>query len=127
MLSSSLTLFNHVGNHRQRYERVYAFGHLKEEADNVEFLKIHTFPFDRKKRPLEITGQHMVYLHNKRNPVRADKVKVGDILRGDHFTGLTVTKITKVARREQYAPLTPRNNPGGWHCSVFLYLTSAGR
>ena len=90
-----------------RYERVYAFGHYKEKAKPIEFLQIHTFPFERRKRPLEITGQHMIYLHNKQNPVRADTLKVGDILRGDHYTGLAVTKITKVKRREQYAPLTP--------------------
>lgn len=90
-----------------RYERVYAFGHYKEKAKPIEFLRIHTFPFDRRKRPLEITGQHMVYLHNKQNPVRADSLKVGDILRGDHYTGLTVTMLSKVERREQYAPLTP--------------------
>lgn len=49
----------------------------------------------------------MVYLHGKQNPVRADSLNVGDVLRGDHYTGLTVTKISKVKRREQYAPLTP--------------------
>jgi Hint module len=86
---------------------VYAFGHYKEKAKPIEFLQIHTFPFDRRKRPLEITGQHMVYLHNKQNPVRADSLRVGDILRGDHYTGLTVTKLSKIERREQYAPLTP--------------------
>ena len=86
---------------------MYAFGHYKQKAEPIEFLVIQTFPYDRKKRPLEITGQHMVYLHGKQNPIRADSLKVGDVLRGDHYAGLTVTKISKVKRRGQFAPLTP--------------------
>lgn len=86
---------------------MYTFGYVKRKAEPTEFLVVHTFPFDRKRRPLEITGQHMVYLHGKQNPVRADSLSVGDVLRGDHYTGLTVTKIKKVKRRDQYAPLTP--------------------
>lgn len=96
-----------TGSEKQRYQPVYAFGHYKEKAPPTEFLKIETFPFDRKKRAVEITGQHMIYLHGKPNPVRADSLKVGDVLRGDHNRGLTVTKISIVKRRDNYAPLTP--------------------
>ena len=95
------------GNDKARYEKVYAFGHYKENAAPTDFFVIHTFPHNRKKKPLEITGQHMVYLHGKQNPVRADSLKVGDVLRGDYYTGFTVTKIAKVKRTENYAPLTP--------------------
>jgi Hint module len=104
---SSIDCLLYPGNDKDRYEPVYAFGHLREKSDPVEFLVIHTFPYDKKRRPLEITGEHMVYLHGKQNPVRADSLRVGDVLRGDHYTGLTVTKIKKVKRRDQYAPLTP--------------------
>lgn len=43
----------------------------------------------------------MVYLHGKQNPVRADSLNVSDVLRGDHYTGLTVTRIAKKIRNFQ--------------------------
>ena len=97
-----------AGNDNVRYEKIYAFAHYKRNSDSpTDFYRLHTFPYNRMRKPLEITGQHMVYLHGKQNPIRADSLKVGDVLRGDHYTGLTVTKIQRVKRYDNYAPLTP--------------------
>lgn len=99
---------------QQQYEQVYAFAHRNENR-SVEFLQIYTN--DTQQPPLEISTRHMVYLENKKYPITADRVQVGDVLKGiqvldngDTKTTTTtpkwVTKISKTTKHGLYAPLT---------------------
>jgi len=91
-----------------RYQPVYAFGHF-HETKLAEFLQIYT---DAAKAPLEITESHFIFIAGKRTPVRADSVRVGDVMNySDASTNsasvaAVVTNISKVTRRGIYAPLT---------------------
>jgi len=49
----------------------------------------------------------MIFVEGKKHPVRADSIEVGDRLRADHGTHVTVKKIQKITRKGVYAPLTP--------------------
>jgi len=80
------------------YEPVYAFGH-KNPTKTAEFLQLQTAASS-----LEMTGGHLVFLEGKTNPVRADSIKVGDVLQGENAK---VTKIGSVQRDGVYSPLTP--------------------
>ena len=80
------------------FESVYAFGH-KNEGVSAEFLQFQTSSSN-----LEMTGGHLVFLEGKINPVRADSIQVGDVLRGD---SAVVKKIKTVNRKGVYSPLTP--------------------
>ena len=82
------------------YEPVYAFGH-KNPTESADFLQFKTAG-----SKLEMTGGHLVFLDGKTNPVRADSVKVGDVLRTAE-AGAKITKISNVQRDGVYSPLTP--------------------
>jgi len=91
-----------------RYQPVYAFGHF-HESKVAEFLQIHTAAA---KAPLEITGSHFMFIEGKGSPVRADSVRVGDVVQysatnsNSASVGAVVTNISKVTRQGIYAPLT---------------------
>ena len=97
---------------RPKYERVYSFGHFHQDlVDN--FLKIYT-DASPKPLPLEVTGNHMVFAkqsNGKYEAVRADEVKIGDILKfalpGSKASEAKVTKIGEVSKKGMYMPLTP--------------------
>lgn len=93
-----------TGKEQDRYEPVYGFGHINPDK-SAEFLKI--FTSSNAAAPLEMTGNHMLFVRGKEHPVRADSIKVGDNLRADHGTFTSVTKIQTVTRKGVYAPLTP--------------------
>jgi Hint module len=84
-------------NHR--YEPVYSFGFVNGGWRSV-FLQIQTDV--ESSHPLEITGNHLIYLHDHR-VVRADQLWKGDVL----SSGNKITQILEVARRGAYMPLTP--------------------
>jgi len=92
-----------TGKHHDRYEPVYGFGH-RDPSKPAEFLKIST---SKNTAPLEITGNHMVFVEGKDHPVRADSIKEGDSLKADDESFVSVEKIRKVTRKGLYAPLTP--------------------
>lgn len=87
---------------KKSYQPVYAFGHknTNEEATYFQFTTSN-------KKSLEMTGDHLVFLQGKSNPVRADTVQIGDVLRTVNLSDATVTKIKKVTRKGLYAPFTP--------------------
>ena len=86
------------------YEPVYAFGHFTESVAG-KFYQI-TMTNDGMTEPLEITGEHLVYLAGKQSPVRADSIRVGDSLQGQ-ATPMVVSTIEIVEKTGLYAPLTP--------------------
>jgi Hint module len=87
------------GNYK--YQPLYAFGHLNKEALGA-FYAIAT---NGNKTPLEMTGEHLVYLAGKPNPVRADSLQVGDVLLSIH--GPTeITDINIVKKQGLFNPLT---------------------
>ena len=87
----------------QKYEPVYSFGHYEKNWD-ADFIQLKTA-----QTSLELTANHLVYLHGQRSPIRADKVQVGDAVQTT-TTGsnhVVVTKISMVQKRGLYMPLTP--------------------
>lgn len=89
------------------YQTIYAFGHYKSD-ELAKFLQIHTtLP---NKKPLEVTAEHLVFKENSWNPVRADSIKVGDLLLSGSGSGsvksAAVTKIKHVERKGVFTPLT---------------------
>ena len=69
----------------------------------VKFLRIYT---KEQADPLEVTGEHLIFLAGKPHPVRADTVAPGDVLSKADSTGATVTKIDSIHRYGKFAPLT---------------------
>lgn len=91
--------FVKVGND-EAYEQVYAFGHRVPQM-YTEFLQLHTDAGT----PLEMTAEHLVFLDGESNPVRADSIKVGDVLQAKDNDAV-VQKISLVHRNGIYNPLT---------------------
>lgn len=88
------------------YSRVYSLGHHNTEA-TADFLQIS---FNVSKEVLEITGGHLLFVGGAL--LRADSVKVGQIVGGD-----VVTAIHTVRRRGVFAPVTEQ---GDIYVSGFL-------
>jgi Hint module len=85
------------------FQSVYSFAH-RDPNEKATFLKIHS----DNGQPLELTHEHLVFLADKKNPVRAKSVKVGDVLKSATGNGKTATikKIETVEKEGIYAPLT---------------------
>jgi Hint module len=84
------------------YERVYAFGH-HAPSKKAKFLQL----FTDNAAPLEMTGEHLVYLANRANPVKAASVRPGDVLRGaGDAKDIVIQDIRTVEKKGMYAPLT---------------------
>merc|ERR1711933_664618 len=90
-----------IGN-GEVFEQVYAFGHRVPQK-YAEFVQLHT---NAGTPPIEMTGEHLVFVHGKSNPVRADSIKVGDLLRAQDHQTAVVEKIDVVTRNGIYNPLT---------------------
>ena len=85
------------------YQPVYAFAHRSAHVWG-DFIQIHT---ETQVDPLEISGQHLVFLANSSYPVRADSIVPGDILRAlESPQGALVTRVVSVSKEGLYAPLT---------------------
>jgi len=78
-----------------KFSRVFSFAHLNEELD-MDFFQISAEGLEA---PLEITDRHFVFVSGK--AVRADNVKVGDML-GNNM----VSDIRTIKRTGVYAPIT---------------------
>lgn len=93
-----------TGTKPDAYEPVYAFGHL-HPTKIITFHQIYT---EGAVHPLELTGDHLVFVHGKTNPIRADCIKVNDVLRNENEKqGARVVKVSSVQKSGLYAPLTP--------------------
>jgi len=91
-----------TSNTKNPYQLVYAFAHY-ESNKSLNYYQIHT---ERELRPLEASEEHLLYVSNKLGPVRADSIRVGDVLHARHNTFATVTNIKRIRARGMYAPLT---------------------
>ena len=91
---------DHVLTAGNRYSPVYAFGHRNLQKETT-FVQLETG-----EQTLELTGDHLVFLNGRKNPVRADSIRKDDVLRGKH-AGLKVFNIKSVDREGVYAPFTP--------------------
>jgi hypothetical protein len=87
------------------YQAVYAFGQHNSDA-LVDFHIISTRDDNNKEGSLEITGEHLVYIAGKKHPVRADSLKVGDVLLGTSQAEVRVTAIGLAKKQGLYSPLT---------------------
>lgn len=85
------------------FQPVYAFGH-SDPVGQIEFVRL-SFGEDKKQQSIELTPDHMIYLHTKSTPVRADNVKVGDFLIQSGSPS-QVTHISILSKKGMYAPLT---------------------
>ena len=95
-----LKVGDHVLTAGNQYSPVYAFGHHNTQKE-ATFVQLET-----RTRTLELTGDHLVYLNGKANPVRADSIERGDVVRGQN-AGMKVFGVQSVQREGVYAPLTP--------------------
>ncbi|CAB9496603.1 Desert hedgehog protein [Seminavis robusta] len=85
------------------YKRVYAWGHIDRKLP-ASFLQLHMADAPT---PLEVTGDHMVYVNGKAGPIRAEVVNIGDELLGSTPGKFhEVTKITSKERSGVFYPLT---------------------
>merc|ERR1712176_1478428 len=89
-----------IANDGEGYERVYGFAH-RDPDKYAEFVQLHT---SAGTTPLEMTGEHLVFVDGKTNPVRADSVQVGDHLKAENIDAV-VEKIKLVTRNGLYNPL----------------------
>jgi len=101
---ADLKLGDRILTHENDYEAVYAFGH-HSPTTVAKFYQIHS---KNMPRPLEVTGDHLVYLQDQSTPIPAHSIKVGHVLHTSNSgkDGSTVTKISTVEREGIYAPLT---------------------
>lgn len=106
-----LKLGDFVMTRGKSFQPVYAFGH-KNHVREAAFLAIHSAG---QRSPLEITASHMLFIVGKSRPVRADSIKVGDVLmkggassggKSSNAEGATVIKVGTVTRKGIFAPLT---------------------
>lgn len=86
------------------FEPVYSFGH-RHRTRLTKFLRLHS---SASSVPLEITSEHLVYVHGK-GGIRADEVAVGDKLvcsNRKESGECLVSRIASVTKEGIYAPLT---------------------
>jgi len=88
----------------KRFQPVYSFAH-KHGNIPTNFLSLKT---TASKAPLEVTGNHLLYVSGKADPVRAADIQVGDKLVGlNQDTDVaTVLQVKSIVRGGLYAPLT---------------------
>lgn len=95
---------DHIRTSATEYQPVYSFAHYHPTRKG-KFLVVQTSNHNiTNQYPLEISGEHLLYLLGKRTPVRAKTVHVGDKLEP---AGATIVSISSVEKDGLYAPLTP--------------------
>ncbi|CAB9530145.1 Hint module [Seminavis robusta] len=85
------------------YEPIYSFGHFSPGTMGTFHRITTSHPH---LQPLEITSGHLIYHHDKPNPVRADSLRVGDVLRMGPQP-VTITSMELVERKGLYDVMTP--------------------
>lgn len=95
----SLEIGDYARAENGKFSRVFSFAHLDNEVE-TDFFQISAEGLET---PLEITGRHFVFVSDK--AIRADSVKVGDML-GNNM----VSDIQTIKRKGVYAPVTESGN-----------------
>ena len=95
-----------------RYQTVYAFAHV-DRTRSTKFLQFFLGDSDSDEAALEMSAQHFVYSADKDHPVRADSIRVGDLLQtrsansySQQSTTVKVASIRSITKKGLYAPLT---------------------
>lgn len=111
-----------TGDSHSKYSPVYAFGHHSDDT-NAEFHELTTLK-DGRTQSIEMTGEHLVFLQDKINPIRADSVQVGDVLLGPDGSGAPVVAVAVVKKTGLYAPMTSCGSllVNGIVCSTYIAL-----
>ena len=95
---------DHIRTSPTEYQPVYSFAHYHRTRKG-KFLVLHTSNHNiTNQHPLEISQDHLIYLHGKRTPVRAKTLTVGDKLAP---AGANIISISSVEKNGLYAPITP--------------------
>mmetsp|Transcript_5987 Transcript_5987/g.9475 ORF Transcript_5987/g.9475 Transcript_5987/m.9475 type:complete len:520 (-) Transcript_5987:32-1591(-) len=84
------------------FETIYSFGHYHPKILAI-FLQLNPLK-------IELSIDHMVYLHGQNYPVPASMVKIGDqvtVIDGKKVSKVIVTNIQRVVREGVYTPCTP--------------------
>lgn len=112
----SLSIGDAVRTSNEQFHKVYGFGHYAPSA-MAEFLQVYHDGAAREGMPLEVTGDHMVYIHDQKAgtfaPIPASRLRVGDFLVAvpglaspSSSSSAQVRAIHTVHRRGAYAPFT---------------------
>jgi hypothetical protein len=97
LVKTGITIYGEI-----EYSRVISSMHVDPHAE-VEYRQIFT-SFSAT-LPLEISGDHLLYLHDDK-VVRARDLQVGDVLKGGTGVNMAVTRIKNIQRKGLYAPAT---------------------
>mmetsp|Transcript_11807 Transcript_11807/g.16880 ORF Transcript_11807/g.16880 Transcript_11807/m.16880 type:complete len:241 (-) Transcript_11807:195-917(-) len=101
---------------KNRYERVYSFGHKVDNGATFDFIQIET---DTAK--LELSERHLLFMANGVTKA-AYQVRVGEELVTDSGHGGVVLQVKRVTKRGLFAPFTPSGRiiVNGIQCSTFI-------
>jgi len=83
------------------FEKIYTIDH-RNENEATDFLQIVT----DSDNAIELTSKHLIYLHDKHDPVEAGTVKVGDKLLTGTSDAAEVSKVSVVTRNGLFNPIT---------------------
>ena len=105
----SLEVGDRVLTGENKYEPVYAFGHINKDM-MATYYQIQTNYETETENPLEMTGNHMLFILNEKGEqevIRADNLKVFDKVVSANGEAQEVTWIKKIEKKGMYMPLTP--------------------
>jgi desert hedgehog protein len=98
-----LSLGDRVKTGDGTFESVYTFAHYHHDIE-AEFVQI--FAKSMSNNPLELSADHMVFLHGKDAPAPAGSLVVGDTLLLGDGQSAEIVKLKQVTRHGAYAPFT---------------------
>lgn len=103
-LVKDIQVGNKVLTQGNQYKTVYTVDHMDPDKQ-VKFVQIYSTA--NAESPLEVTENHMVFVHGKASPVPASAIKVGDALQtANSDSPSIVTKISSVERKGIWNPIT---------------------
>ena len=111
---SVLTASPNQNQNLNQYQPVYAFGHYLPDKW-FQFVQLQLQlqgqgQHDNKNNKvsvLEMTGNHLVFTKDSKHPIRADSLKVGDVIQTSNGQTATVMRTRTVRKQGLYAPMTP--------------------
>jgi len=104
VLMKDLKVGDRVLTTDHEYAPVYTFGHRLPAKKDV-FVQVDTV---NPEANLQMTGEHLVFVEGKSDPVRADSIQPGDILQTTEDSGARVVATFLLIREGLYAPITTK-------------------